>query len=151
MDLVNQLGIDFAFPTRTLVIEAPPEESLPVARGPKSAPSRPPLSAVPSPATRHTQMLRTVTLSGRREAAQNGRRARPLFEPYPLPSQRGMVTERKSLRGKYETVVPLYQSGLGLGTVGGMCSYADPSARAQPTVDTDAQGVLAAMSTISAA
>ena len=25
MDLAKQLGIDFAFPTRTLVIEAPPE------------------------------------------------------------------------------------------------------------------------------
>ena len=33
MDLAKQLGIDFAFPTRTLVIEAPPEEDLPVARG----------------------------------------------------------------------------------------------------------------------
>jgi MscS family membrane protein len=33
MDLAKQLGIDFAFPTRTLVIEAAPEEDLPVARG----------------------------------------------------------------------------------------------------------------------
>ena len=33
MDLAKQLGIDFAFPTRTLVIGAPPEEDLPVARG----------------------------------------------------------------------------------------------------------------------
>ena len=33
MDLARELGIDFAFPTRTLVIEAPPEEDLPVARG----------------------------------------------------------------------------------------------------------------------
>ena len=33
MDLTKQLGIDFAFPTRTLLIEAPPEEDLPVARG----------------------------------------------------------------------------------------------------------------------
>ena len=37
IDLVNQLGIEFAFPTRTLVIEAPPEEDLPVARGPVGA------------------------------------------------------------------------------------------------------------------
>lgn len=33
MDLAKHLGIDFAFPTRTLVIEAPPQEDLPVARG----------------------------------------------------------------------------------------------------------------------
>jgi MscS family membrane protein len=33
MDLARKLGINFAFPTRTLVIEAPPEEDLPVARG----------------------------------------------------------------------------------------------------------------------
>ena len=33
MDLAKQLGIDFAFPTRTLVIDAPPQEDLPVARG----------------------------------------------------------------------------------------------------------------------
>jgi len=33
MDLAKHLGIDFAFPTRTLVIESPPEEDLPVARG----------------------------------------------------------------------------------------------------------------------
>jgi MscS family membrane protein len=33
MDLARELGIDFAFPTRTLVIEAPPEEDLPVTRG----------------------------------------------------------------------------------------------------------------------
>ena len=32
MDLAKHLGIDFAFPTRTLVIEAPPQEDLPVAR-----------------------------------------------------------------------------------------------------------------------
>jgi hypothetical protein len=32
MDLAKQLGIDFAFPKRTLVIEAPPQEDLPVAR-----------------------------------------------------------------------------------------------------------------------
>jgi hypothetical protein len=37
MDLARELGIDFAFPTRTLVIEAPPEEDLPVARGPVGA------------------------------------------------------------------------------------------------------------------
>jgi MscS family membrane protein len=37
IDLVNRLGIEFAFPTRTLVIEAPPEEDLPVARGPVGA------------------------------------------------------------------------------------------------------------------
>ncbi len=37
MDLAKQLGIDFAFPTRTLVIEAPPQEDLPVARGPIGA------------------------------------------------------------------------------------------------------------------
>jgi MscS family membrane protein len=33
IDLTRELGIDFAFPTRTLVIEAPPEEDLPVTRG----------------------------------------------------------------------------------------------------------------------
>jgi MscS family membrane protein len=33
MDLARELGINFAFPTRTLVIEAPAEEDLPVARG----------------------------------------------------------------------------------------------------------------------
>ena len=33
MDLAKDLGIEFAFPTRTLVIEAPSEEDLPVARG----------------------------------------------------------------------------------------------------------------------
>jgi MscS family membrane protein len=33
MDLARELDIDFAFPTRTLVIEAPPEEDLPAARG----------------------------------------------------------------------------------------------------------------------
>jgi MscS family membrane protein len=33
MDLAKQSGIDFAFPTRTLVIETPSEEDLPVARG----------------------------------------------------------------------------------------------------------------------
>ena len=33
MDLAKQLGTDFAFPTRTLVIEAPPQADLPVARG----------------------------------------------------------------------------------------------------------------------
>src|ERR1700730_501556 len=33
MDLTRESGIDFAFPTRTLVIEAPPEEDVPVARG----------------------------------------------------------------------------------------------------------------------
>jgi MscS family membrane protein len=33
MDLAKHLGIDFAFPTRTLVIETPPEEDLPVTRG----------------------------------------------------------------------------------------------------------------------
>lgn len=37
IDLVNRLGIEFAFPTRTLVIEAPPEEDLPGARGPVGA------------------------------------------------------------------------------------------------------------------
>ena len=33
MDLARELGIDFAFPTRTLVIEAPPEADVPAARG----------------------------------------------------------------------------------------------------------------------
>ena len=33
MDLAKQLRIDFAFPTRTLVIDAPLQEDLPVARG----------------------------------------------------------------------------------------------------------------------
>jgi MscS family membrane protein len=33
MDLAKQLGIDFAFPTRTLVIERPRKPDLPVARG----------------------------------------------------------------------------------------------------------------------
>ncbi len=37
MDLARELGIGFAFPTRTLVIEAPAEEDLPVARGPVGA------------------------------------------------------------------------------------------------------------------
>jgi hypothetical protein len=32
MDLARELGIGFAFPTRTLLIEAPPEQDLPVAR-----------------------------------------------------------------------------------------------------------------------
>ena len=33
MDLARELGIEFAFRTRTLVIEPPSEEDLPVARG----------------------------------------------------------------------------------------------------------------------
>ena len=37
MDLAKQLGIDFAFPTRTLVIEVPPEQDRPVVRGPVGA------------------------------------------------------------------------------------------------------------------
>ena len=37
MDFAKQLGIDFAFPTRTLVIEAPPEQDRPVVRGPVGA------------------------------------------------------------------------------------------------------------------
>jgi hypothetical protein len=37
MDLAKQSGIEFAFPTRTPVIEAPLQEDLPVARGPIGA------------------------------------------------------------------------------------------------------------------
>ena len=34
MDLANELRIDFAFPTRTLVIENPPEPQPPLSRAP---------------------------------------------------------------------------------------------------------------------
>jgi hypothetical protein len=90
---------------------------------------------------------RTVTLSGRPEAAQNGRRARPLFEPYfPSVATRNGYRTKKPEKESME-LWSQFTKAVSVSALLAVCVLTlTPSARAQPTIDADAQSVLEAMS-----